>query len=147
MALALLGDRTGVDELRQAVIERDAFLPLTSRHSNHVRGYACLYLLGRLRDVESLELFYDVLRDDDIQNKYEYHTHAVAALIKVGEAHSDKRADIAAFLRTLAEDRHRNCEPAWTDYRAVTSCSDSHRRHSRQWECRTRLVSCPCHAP
>ncbi|HOG49006.1 MAG TPA: FAD-dependent oxidoreductase [Lentisphaeria bacterium] len=107
MALALLGDRAGVDELRQAVVERDPFLPLTSRHSNHVRGYACLYLLGRLRDVESLELFFDVLKDDAIQNKYEYHTHAVAALIKVGEAHSDKRAAIAEFLRTLAED------PAW----------------------------------
>ena len=107
MALALLDDRTGLDELRQAVVERDDFLPLTSRHSNHLRGYACLYLLGRLRDVESLALFFDVLRDGELKNKYEYHTHAVAALIKVGEAHSAERAAIAAFLRALAED------PAW----------------------------------
>jgi hypothetical protein len=107
MALALLDDRTGVAELRQAVAERDAFTPLTSRHSNHSRGYAAVYLLGRLRDAESLDLLVDVLRDAALEKKYEYHTHAVAALIKIGEAHVSRRAAIAAVLRSLAED------PSW----------------------------------
>ncbi len=106
MTLALKGDPHGAAELRQMVEERDAYAPTHSRKYDHCRGYVSLYLLGKLADAESIPLAEAVLRDDTIAgHRYEYQTHAILALIKIGNKYAEYRPRIAKILRTLLEDR------------------------------------------
>jgi len=108
MALAMLGDAAAMPDLREMAIERDDYAPSTSRHSNHKRGYAAVYLLGRIADPESIPLLDDILANQDMPLKYEYHTHAVAALLKIGEAHPETRKSILPILARLLDN------PDWT---------------------------------
>ncbi len=109
-ALALRGDTTALPLLRRMLAQRDPFTPETSRKYNHARGYVALYFLGRLADAESIEAIGDVLQDHSPDRLYEYHTHAVGALIRIGEAHPDRRARIGELLRGFAEDPARHLE-------------------------------------
>lgn len=105
-ALALLDDPSALPELRACVRERDPFLPATSRKENHRRGYAAAYLLGRLRDVESIDLLADCLLQNEGDDLYQYHSYAFTALLKIGEAHPQRRLQVAEILRRRAEDPH-----------------------------------------
>ena len=106
MTLALKGDAYGADELRAMVRERDAFAPTHSRKYNHCRGYVSLYLLGRLADAESISIAEAVLHDGTIaEHRYEYHTHALMALVRIGDKHPKERERIAGILRSVLEDR------------------------------------------
>lgn len=106
MALALLGDGMGLPALRRMAARRDEYAPTTSRKYNHKRGYVAVYCLGRLADAESVPLLKAILADADCADKYEYHGHAVAALLKIASAHLELKADIYAFLRQLADDEN-----------------------------------------
>ena len=101
-ALALLGDKTGIPELREMVVRRDDFLPQTSRNWNQHRGYAAVYLLGRLRDAGSISILENILADENIKFRFQYCSHAVMALIKTGDRHAAARPRIAAILKTFA---------------------------------------------
>lgn len=103
-ALALLGNSVSLPLLRRLAEERDEYAPSTSRKYNHKRGYVSVYLLGRLADAGAVSLLKSILTDRDIANKYEYYGHAVAALIKISDAHPETSGDIYPFLITLAED-------------------------------------------
>ncbi len=102
-ALALLGDKTGLPALRKMAAGKDDFLPQTSRNWNQHRGYAAIYLLGRLRDTGSINIFKAVLMDKNIEFRFQYCSHAVMALIKTGSRHAAARSRIAAILREFAE--------------------------------------------
>ena len=103
-ALALKRDPAALPELRRMVAERDPFRPTHSRKYNHARGYAALFFLGCFADPETLPLAAGVLADRTIDCLYEYHTHAVMALLKIGRRHPGLRPEIAARLRSNAED-------------------------------------------
>lgn len=103
-ALALLEDPSGLPDLRRMVLERDEYTPQNSRRYNHPRGYVAVYLLGRLADAQAIGLLADILRDQDIGHKFEYHTQALAALVNIGERHPSCRAQIGGILREIAED-------------------------------------------
>jgi len=49
-------------------------------------------------------LLTEILADQDIQHKFEYHTHALVALVNIGEHQAECRQRIATILRTIAED-------------------------------------------
>lgn len=105
MTLALKGDPHGAEELRTMVRERDAYAPTHSRKYNHCRGYVSLYLLGRLADVGSIPIAEAVLHDGTIaEHRYEYQTHALGALVRIGERHTGERERISGILRTVLED-------------------------------------------
>ncbi len=110
-ALALLEEPDCLPDLRRMALERDAYTPQNSRRYNHARGYVAVYLLGRMADEQAIDLLADILADQAIEPKFEYHTHAVGALINIGENHPACRARIGEILRSRAED------PAW-DLRA-----------------------------
>ena len=108
MTLALKGDLHGAAELRAMVKERDPYAPTHSRRYNHCRGYVSLYLLGKLADVEAIPLAEAVLRTDvPEEHRYEYQTHAIRALIRIGERHPEHRPRLAEILRAVLED------PGW----------------------------------
>ena len=107
LALALKRNSAGIGELCKMVRERDPYTPSNSRKYNHKRGYAALFSLGLLAEPETLPLFRDVLLSDEPESAYEYQTHAIAALIKLGSRHAELRTEIAEILRKRAED------PGW----------------------------------
>ncbi len=100
IALALLGDNSGLPELRRMVSERDP--EPFGRY--HTRGFAAVYLLGRLRDPDSVDVLKAVLNDSDIDLKFFYHSYAVIALLKIGETHQKYRQDIVNIVIPIAED-------------------------------------------
>ncbi|NLZ62227.1 MAG: FAD-dependent oxidoreductase [Lentisphaerae bacterium] len=106
-ALALLAETCCLADLRRMALERDEYTPQNSRRYNHPRGYVAVYLLGRLADAQSIGLLADILRDQDIGHKFEYHTQALGALVNIGERHPSCREQIVKILRDIAED------PAW----------------------------------
>ena len=100
-ALALLDDATGLPTLLHLARMRDEYAPKTSRKYNHKRGYASVYLLGRLAAVEAIPILKGILADLQMADKYEYHSHAIAALVRIADTHIEHRAEIAAFLIDL----------------------------------------------
>ena len=60
LALGLMGDVNALPMLRRIVQERDDFLPKTSRKFNQLRAHSAIYLIGKLKDRESVTLLTDI---------------------------------------------------------------------------------------
>ncbi|MEF2248433.1 FAD-dependent oxidoreductase [Paenibacillus sp. IITD108] len=118
-ALALLGDSSAIPELRTIVQERDPFFPKSSRKYNQARGYAAIYLLGKLRDEEIIpelvnilhtrEQFSNVSTDAEFINHddeyyFQYFTFAVAALFRIAEQYPAHRSLIEREIRAVIDD-------------------------------------------
>ncbi|MFC3768033.1 FAD-dependent oxidoreductase [Paenibacillus sp. GCM10012303] len=115
MALALMGAREAAPILREMVRERDPFVPQTSLKYNQARGYAAVYLLGRLADKEAVPLLLDLLESregftfidgnkeflsDEADLRFQYVSYALMALAAIGSRHEETRPAIAdAFGR------------------------------------------------
>ncbi|MBR4674556.1 MAG: FAD-dependent oxidoreductase [Victivallales bacterium] len=106
--LALLDDSTGLPTLLHLARTRDEYAPKTSRKYNHKRGYVAVYLLGRLAAVEALPVLKSILSDLQMADKYEYHSHAIAALMRIANAHPEQHTEIADFLLNLVHN------PEWS---------------------------------
>ncbi|RKN85297.1 FAD-dependent oxidoreductase [Paenibacillus ginsengarvi] len=117
-ALALLSDESALPALRQMVKSRDPFVPKTSRKYNQVRGYAAIYLLGRLGDAEIVpellalmqdrEAFVNSSTDAEFINTdddyfFQYFTFSLMALYRIGEMHMRLRQTIAERIEAIAE--------------------------------------------
>ena len=107
-ALALLDDATGMPTLLHLASTRDEYAPKTSRKYNHKRGYASVYLLGRLGAVEAIPILKGILADLQMADKYEYHSHAIAAMIRIANAHPEHRKEIQECLLSLVHN------PEWS---------------------------------
>lgn len=117
MALALLDAPEGAPILREMVRERDPFVPQTSLKYNQARGYAAVYLLGRLRDKEAVPELINILDSregftyidrnkeflsDEQDLRFQYVSYALIALADIGDRHVEIRTVIAeAFGRCL----------------------------------------------
>ncbi|SDD02544.1 PBS lyase HEAT-like repeat-containing protein [Paenibacillus sp. UNCCL117] len=117
MALGLIGDPAAIPALRRIVEERDMFVPYTSRKYNQVRGYAAIYLLGKLRDKQIVPELLRILRDPDAlpdlppeernwefisdsqELYFQYASYSVMALLRIGDGHPELRDSIAAAIR------------------------------------------------
>lgn len=115
-ALALQGDPSAIPALRQMVIERDPFVPKSSRKYNQVRGYAAIYLLGKLGDAEIVpelltimsdrESFVNSSTDAEFINTdddyfFQYFTFSLMALYRIGEKHTALRRTIAENVEAI----------------------------------------------
>ena len=107
-ALALLDEATGLPTLLKLARTRDEYAPKTSRKYNHKRGYAAVYLLGRLAAVEAIPVLKGILSDLQMADKYEYHSHAIAALARIANAHPEYRKEIQTCLLSLVHN------PEWS---------------------------------
>lgn len=104
IALALLNETSAIPVLLELAEKRDAAMLNPGLNHAHSRGVAAVYLLGRLRAVSSVPLLADLLQNAP---DYEFRTHALASLLKIGDAYTAVRSAVAAALRKLAED------PGW----------------------------------
>lgn len=98
-ALALQRDSRALPELRRMAALRDEYRPTHSRKYNHKRGYVSVFYLGCLRDAESIGLLGEIFGDDAADPSFEYQTHALGALLKIGDAHVERREEIADIIR------------------------------------------------
>lgn len=116
-ALSLLGDGSGIPLLRDMAVQRDSFMLQDCRKHNNLRGCIAIYWLGRLRDRKITPELIRLIRDEgelqkDIYLRQDLHTtryaihdfqgvyfqflsHAVMALVRIGDAHTDLRPEIA----------------------------------------------------
>lgn len=104
MVLAMKRNPAGLEELCRMVRERDSYVPVHSRKYNHQRGYSALFCLRLLDDCRTFPLLRDVLLADDPDSIYQYHTHAIAGLVRLGGKYADLRHEAALVLRKRAED-------------------------------------------
>ncbi|MEF3303784.1 FAD-dependent oxidoreductase [Paenibacillus sp. GYB003] len=119
MALGLLGCPEAAPVLRAMVQERDPFVPSTSLKYNQARGYAAVYLLGRLADKESVPELLRLLGagerftfadrnkeflSDERDLRFQYVSYALMALSAIGDRHEETREAIGdAFVRYLRQ--------------------------------------------
>jgi hypothetical protein len=120
-ALALQGDEAAIPILRECVRERDPYVPKTSRKYNQVRGYAAIYLLGKLGDVEVVpellqimqqrEQFINQSTDVEFINHndeyfFQYFSFSLMALIRIAERHPGIRGNLLQTVVPIIEDPH-----------------------------------------
>ncbi|WP_127588665.1 FAD-dependent oxidoreductase [Paenibacillus koleovorans] len=118
-ALALHGDEAAIPILRECVRERDPYVPKTSRKYNQVRGYAAIYLLGKLGDVEIVpellrimqqrEQFINQSTDVEFINHndeyfFQYFSFSLMALIRIADRHPGIRVQLLETVVPLVED-------------------------------------------
>lgn len=117
-ALALLGKEEAIPVLRECVRERDTFVPRTSRKYNQVRGYAAIYLLGKLRDasvvpellaiVRGRNEFRNLSTDAEFINHeeeyfFQYFSFSLMALFRIAEHHPELRGVVLESVIPLVE--------------------------------------------
>ncbi|WP_309121569.1 FAD-dependent oxidoreductase [Paenibacillus sp.] len=118
-ALALLGDEAALPALRETMRERDGFFPKTSRKYNQARGYAAIYLLGKLDDetvvpelidmLRSREAFKNVSTDAEFINHddeyfFQYFTFALRALFQIADRRPAERERVLAAARDIVDE-------------------------------------------
>ncbi|MBN2640740.1 MAG: FAD-dependent oxidoreductase [Victivallales bacterium] len=103
IALALMNDTSVLPAIRLMAQNRDPEVSLCTPRHGHARGYVAVYLLGRFRDVESIGLFENILAEHDMPHKFYYHSNAMMALFKIGDAHPGLRERIAKIILPIVE--------------------------------------------
>lgn len=122
LTLGLIGDETCIPVLRNMVQERDMFVPFTSRKYNQVRGYAAIYVLGKLQDQGIAQELLDIMKDpsslpeleteernwefiSDPQELYfQYFSYSVMALFRIAERHTELRDTIISEVLQRLDD-------------------------------------------
>ncbi|WNR45996.1 FAD-dependent oxidoreductase [Paenibacillus roseipurpureus] len=117
MTLALMGDMSAAPVLRQIVLERDPYVPKTSRKYNQVRGYAAIFLLGKLGDLDSVPELIRIMEDpgelcladnnrefilNETELRFQYISFALVALTRIGDKHEEARHQISVAFQKLA---------------------------------------------
>ena len=125
-ALALLGDRSGIEILRDMVKERDGVMLHDCRKHNQQRGAMAIYFLGKLGDREILSTLEEIVADPHEMERPAYHQEfamgtrykiegfraeyfqfvsgATMALIRIGDQHPDLQGKIAAIFQNAFGD-------------------------------------------
>lgn len=118
ISLALMGDSSASEILLEMVRERDPFVPHTSTNYNMVRGFAAIYLLGRLREHSAIPALGEVLNDPEVgklglrkdeflvdhnELRFQYVSFSLAALGKIGDGNDCERPAIAKILNEWLE--------------------------------------------
>ena len=121
-ALAAIGAEEAKPILREMVFSRDPFMLKDCRKHNNLRGCIAIYWLGRLKDREITKELIDLICNPEEARRSVYHqkavqttrykvldfqdiyyqfvSHAVAALIRIGDAHTDLRQMIRQAFET-----------------------------------------------
>jgi len=125
LALGLIGERASLPLLRQMIRERDAYTLKDCRKNNQMRGYMAIYLAARLQDAEVVEDLIQLVTDPrEIERPlyqpeeagsraktqkyndvyYQFFSHAMIGLLRIGEFHPHLREVIAQAMRQAVGD-------------------------------------------
>lgn len=61
LALGIMGEKAAVPKLREMASEPDNYVPKSSLKYLYTRGVSAIYLLGKLGDVNSIEMLFDIV--------------------------------------------------------------------------------------
>lgn len=125
-ALAITGDDSGIEILRDMARERDGKMLKDCRKHNRQRGFMAIYLLGKLKDAEIVDTLIDIITNEDelkrpayiplfppgarytvsgFNNQYfQFIINSVVALIRIGDEHPNLQSKIASAFKTAFED-------------------------------------------
>jgi len=167
IALALLSEKKALPVLRNMVRERDSKVLEDCRKNNQIRGVIAIYLLGRMRDAESIcELAQIICDPDEIKRPlyqipqkihkdnglvvsrnteefnnvyFQFFTHALMALVKIGEHHLHLRQEIKDILKKAIgngeyKSRITGAGPMTYEYSVVENTEVIVRNVLRSWE-------------
>lgn len=123
--LAMIGEKDGVDILREMVYSRDNLMLKDCRKNNNLRGCMAIYWLGRLGDAEITDELINLICDKkeiekDLYNKnvqtirykvidfedvyFQFMSQAVMALVRIGDVHKTIRNKITtAFVYAFGD--------------------------------------------
>ncbi len=101
LALGLLDDPASLPVLRRIIAERDPYIPQSGRKLNSRRLCAALYLAGRLADASIIDDAAALISEP--KNEFDVFSYAFTALLRIGNAHAEKRSAIATTLRSVLE--------------------------------------------
>ena len=106
--------------LRLMAAEPDNYVPKSSLKYVYTRGVSAIYLLGRLRDDESVELLLEIIKrrgktgldgfafgefyNESTDVYSQYVLFAARALAEIAEGHAQKKQAIAEALRGILSD-------------------------------------------
>jgi len=120
-ALAIIGDDSGIEVLRDMVRLRDGVMLKDSRKHNQMRGCMAIYFLGKLKDVEITDTLIEIICDkdeikksvysgefkmgtiykmEDFNNEYfQFVSNSVMALIRIADAHPEIREKVTKAFK------------------------------------------------
>ncbi len=130
-ALAITGDDSGIEVLREMANARDPQMLHDCRKHNQQRGCMAIYFLGRLGDTECIDTLIDIFSNPEelsrpaygtefamgtrykvvgFNNEYfQFVSNAVIALIRIGDAHPEVREKaVKAFKAAFEDDTYYN---------------------------------------
>ena len=111
---SIMGEQAAIPILRKMAMEPDNYVPKSSLKYIYTRGVFAIYLLGKLGDVDSIEMLFDIVErkgltdipDFTLGEFYneatdvysQYVLFASRALVEIAKKHPDKRKAIAEKL-------------------------------------------------
>ncbi|WP_176706326.1 FAD-dependent oxidoreductase [Paenibacillus hemerocallicola] len=113
IALALIDRQEAATVLLEMVRERDSFIPGGRSRFHHARGYTAVCLLGRLAHQAAIPELVHILQDSGLctgtngkkghhpseeDEQFQYVSHAIVALIRIGDRHPDSRLLVSQAL-------------------------------------------------
>ena len=119
LALGIMGEQAAIPVLRKMAMEPDNYVPKSSLKYIYTRGVSAIYLLGKLGDVDSIELLFDIVERkgmtqipdftfgefyNEATDVYsQYALFASRALTEIAKKHPDKKQAIVEKLIELLD--------------------------------------------
>ena len=102
LALGLGGSAVAIPKLLQIVKERDQFEPSSSRSHNQRRLLGAIHLLGKLDVDKAIDILLEFIKVKDLD--MQEISHALMALLKLGDNHLEQRNLISKTLTKILND-------------------------------------------
>ena len=119
LALGIMGEQAAIPMLRKMAMELDNYVPKSSLKYIYTRGVSAIYLLGKLGDVDSVEMLFDIVERkgltdipdftfgefyNEATDVYsQYVLFASRALVEIAMKHPGKKKAIAEKLIGLLD--------------------------------------------
>ncbi len=119
VALGLIGEEAALDKLREIAKDMDNYVPKSSLKYVYTRGVSAIYLLGKLKDISSIELLFGIVESRGktrIDNfKFgefycekkdvfsQYVAFATRALVDIAKSNKELREQIVSKLLKILE--------------------------------------------
>lgn len=119
LALGIMGEEAALPKLREMAMEPDNYVPKSSLKYIYTRGVSAIYLLGKLGDVDSIDMLFDIVERkgltkipdftfgefyNEATDVYsQYVLFASRALVELAKKYPNKKQVIVERLLTILE--------------------------------------------
>lgn len=105
IVLGMLGQKDGINQLLDAALSRDTYLPKTSKSYNTLRGISAIYILGKIGNQEIANQLLEMLKDNQSfledhitfnkfighkeDYRFQYVSHIVRSVLSISKKYND----------------------------------------------------------